>query len=310
MKNLFVRAASGLVFAVIMIGGILWHPLSFLAIMSLVLIGSLNEYYNITSERREPSASRFSGKWFLVFSFFLVYGLSFLLSSEPVRAMPDISNPLKALFQVIMMQRDSALALNVLVPILIFKMFAWELFSKRERPFENLGWNVIAVVYILVPLVLTNKIFFEKGPVFLVAVFGLVWFYDSACYSFGSLLGRHKLLERISPKKTIEGLVGGAITTVMVSWFLPRVPGLEILTKVQWVILTLVIITAATFGDLVESLLKRSLNIKDSGSIMPGHGGFLDRFDAYFFTVPFMAFTLWAFTQANNLMLLLEYVNK
>jgi phosphatidate cytidylyltransferase len=310
MKNLAIRAASGLVFAVIMIGGILWHPLSFLAVMSVVLIGSLSEYYNIISERREPSASRFSGKWFLVSVFFVVYALSFLLSSEPVRAMPDISNPVKALFQVIMMQRDSALALNVLVPILIFKLFAWELFSKRERPFENLGWNVLGVAYILVPMILTNKIFFEKGAVFLLAVFGIIWFYDSACYSYGSLFGKHKLLERVSPKKTIEGLAGGALTTLVASWFLPLVPGLEILSKVQWVILTAVIITGATYGDLVESLLKRSLNIKDSGSIMPGHGGFLDRFDAYFFAVPFIALMLWVFTQVNNLMLLLEYVNQ
>lgn len=310
MKNLAIRAASGLVFAIVMIGGILWHPLSFLAVMSVVLIGSLNEFYNITSERRELSPSKLSGKGFLLFSFFVVYALSFLLSSEPVRAMPDISNPLKALFQVILMQRDSALALTVLVPVLVFKMFAWELFSKRERPFENLGWNVLAVVYILVPMILTNKIFFEKGALFLVALFGIIWFYDSACYSYGSLFGRHKLMERISPKKTIEGFVGGVITTLVVAWFLPLVPGLDILSKIQWVILSAVTVVAATYGDLVESLLKRSLSIKDSGSFMPGHGGFLDRFDAYFFAVPFVAFMLWVFTQANNLMLLLEYVNQ
>lgn len=310
MKNLATRAASGLVFAVVMIGGILWHPLSFLAVMSVILIGSLNEFYNITSEKREFSLSKLSGKGFLLFSFFVVYAISFLLSSEPVRAMPDISNPLKALFQVILMQRDSALALTVLVPVLVFKMFAWELFSKRERPFENLGWNVLAVVYILVPMILTNKIFFEKGALFLVALFGIIWFYDSACYSYGSLFGRHKLMERISPKKTIEGFVGGVVTTLVAAWFLPLIPGLDILSKTQWVILSAVTVVAATYGDLVESLLKRSLNIKDSGSFMPGHGGFLDRFDAYFFAVPFVALMLWVFTQVNNLMLLLEYVNQ
>lgn len=309
MKNLAIRAASGLVFAVIMIGGILWHPLSFLAVMSVVLLGSLHEFFRVTEQKRESSKQLFSREWFLLLSFWSVFAISFLLSSEPVRALPDISNPVKALFQVILMQRDSALALTVLVPILIFKLFAFELFSKRERPFENLGWNVMAVMYILVPMILTNKIFFEKGALFLVAVFGIIWFYDSACYSYGSLFGKHKLLERVSPKKTIEGLIGGVITTLVVAWFLPLVPGLEILSKVEWVILTAVVITAATYGDLVESLFKRSLNIKDSGSIMPGHGGFLDRFDAYFFAVPYVALMLWIFTQANNLMLLLEYVN-
>lgn len=309
MKNLAIRAASGFVFVALMIGGILWHPLSFLAVMLVVVVGSLNEFFNITTEKSGPSDSRLTGKWFLTGLFTLVFLLSYLLASEPVRAMPDISNPLKALFQVIMMQRDSALTLNALVPSLIFLVFFFQLFSKSTRPFENIGWNVIAIVYILVPMALTNKIYFEKGPLFLVALFGIIWFYDSACYSFGSLIGRTKLFERVSPKKTIEGLVGGALVTLAASWFINLIPGLEVLSKIQWVILTVVVIFGATAGDLVESLLKRSLQIKDSGSIMPGHGGFLDRFDAYFFTVPFVVWILWVFTQANNLMLLMEFVS-
>lgn len=292
MKNLVTRAASGFVFAVVMIGGIMWHPLSFLAVMSVVLIGTLNEYYNITSERREHSSYFLSKKWSLITIFFVVYVISFLLSSEPVRAMPDISNPLKALFQVLLMQRDSALALNVLVPILIFKLFFIELFTKNRKPFENIGWNVIAVMYVLVPMILTNKLFFDKGPLFLVALFGIVWFYDSACYSYGSLFGKRKLFERVSPKKTLEGFIGGVVTTLIASWFLHLIPGLDILSKPEWVILTVVLIFGATVGDLVESLLKRSLSIKDSGSFMPGHGGFLDRFDAYLFSIPFVALML------------------
>lgn len=309
MKNLAIRAASGFVFVALMIGGILWHPLSFLAVMLVVVVGSLNEFFNITAEKRGPSASRLTGKWFLTGLFTLVFLLSYLLASEPVRAMPDISNPLKALFQVIMMQRDGALTLNALVPALVFLIFFFELFSKSTKPFENIGWNTIAIMYILVPMALTNKIYFEKGPLFLVAIFGIIWFYDSACYSFGSLIGKRKLFERVSPKKTLEGLIGGVLVTLTASWFIPLIPGLEILSSIEWLLLTVVIIFGATAGDLVESLLKRSLQIKDSGSIMPGHGGFLDRFDAYFFTVPFVVWILWVFTQANSLMLLMEFVS-
>lgn len=310
MKNLVTRAASGFVFAAVMIGGIMWHPLSYLAVMSVVLIGTLNEYYNITAERREHSSYFLSKKWVLIALFFVVFLISFVLSSEPVRALPDVSHLVKALFQVLLMQRDSALALNVLVPILIFKLFFIELFTKNQKPFENIGWNTLAVVYILVPLILTNKLFFDKGALFLVTLFGIIWFYDSACYSYGSLFGKHKLFERISPKKTMEGFIGGAITTMVLSFFIHLIPGLNILSRTEWIILTAIIIFCATAGDLIESLLKRSLHIKDSGSFMPGHGGFLDRFDAYLYAVPFVALMLWIFTQVKNLMLLIDYVSQ
>ena len=273
-------------------------------------MGSLNEYFKVIAAKREPSTLRLGSVRSLLVLFTLVYLLSFLLCSEPIRALPDIAHPVKAVFQVLLMQRDSALSLTAIVPMLIFLLFILELFARHNNPFQNIGWNVVAVVYILVPLILTNKMYFEKGGVFLVALFGIIWFYDSACYAFGSLFGRHKLFERVSPKKTTEGLIGGAIVTLAASYFLTLIPQLGFFSRVEWMLLSVVVIVGATFGDLVESLLKRSMQIKDSGSFMPGHGGFLDRFDAYFFTVPFVVFLLWIFTQAHNLMMLLEFVNQ
>lgn len=299
MKNLFIRAASGLVFAIVMICGILYHPFSFLLVMSVILIGSVNEYYNIIGGKKEKSLYKFNSKIVFIALLALVYWISFLLSSKSIPSLAENENTVTALLHKVWMQRDATLALTTLIPMLIFGLFIIELFSKSETPFENLGWNIIAVVYLLIPMVLTNNIYSLNGGVFLVALFGIIWFYDSACYVFGSLFGKHKLIERISPKKTMEGLIGGAVITLVASWFLTLLPALQIYTRTEWMILTVVIIFGATFGDLVESMLKRSLQIKDSGAIMPGHGGFLDRFDAYFFTVPFVAFILWVFSHAT-----------
>jgi phosphatidate cytidylyltransferase len=310
MKNLLIRSASGIVFVALMVAAILIHQYTFLAIMTFILAGSLMEFYNITASRREPSAFKLSGKWFLVGLFVFVYLVSFVLASEPVRAVPNPDKPLLALFQVILMQRDATLTLSAIIPCLFFLLFTIELFNKTTNPFVNIGWNLVAISYLLIPMVLTNNIYFAKGGAFLVAIFGLIWLYDAACYALGSVLGRTPLFQRVSPKKTWEGLIGGSLITLAAAYFLlVHIPGLDVMSKKEWLILTIFIIPAATLGDLVESLLKRSLEIKDSGSIMPGHGGFLDRFDAYFFTVPFVWLLLWLFAQGRNLLLLIEYIH-
>lgn len=307
MNNLVVRAASGLVFAIIMIGGILWTPFTFMGVMLLILGGSVREYFIITSSKRE-SGSRFSGNGLIAFLFVFTFLFSYLLLSPPVRALPSGSNLLSLLFQAVMMQRDADISYTALFPMLLFSLFIIELFTGHENPFANLGWNVLAAVWILLPLMLTTKLFFEQGGIFLIAVFCIIWFYDSACYVSGSLFGKHPMFARISPKKTWEGLVGGVVLTLVAAYFLPLVPWLNMLHRAEWIVLAAVIIFAATFGDLVESLLKRSLNIKDSGNIMPGHGGFLDRFDAYFLAVPFVVFIMWVFTQVRGLQLLMDFV--
>lgn len=328
MKNLAVRAASGLVFVTIMIVGILFNQWTYLLVIGGVLLGSLNEFYSVTKPHREAPLFRPAQKWSLIGLFMAVFLISYLLVSPPVRFLPDTGNMAKAFFQILWMQRDGALAMNVLVPGLIFILFAMELFTKHEKPFVNIGWNLVGATYLLMPLVLTNKIYFEKGGVFLLTIFCIIWLYDSACYVVGTAIGRKPLLPRVSPKKTIEGLAGGAVITLLAVYFVtPFIPSIEdavhsfiddstvqhipatpALSAIEWTILTFVIIIFATLGDLVESLLKRSMNVKDSGSIMPGHGGFLDRFDAYFLTVPFVALMLWIFGQVSNLISLLKFM--
>ncbi|MBP7477748.1 MAG: phosphatidate cytidylyltransferase, partial [Chitinophagales bacterium] len=122
-----------------------------------------------------------------------------------------------------------------------------------------------------------------------------VWMNDTGAYVLGSLIGKHKLVPNISPNKTIEGSLGGLIATLLtaylVSTYLSTYPGfenLQLLNLTGWMCVAIIVIIFASMGDLVESQMKRSLKIKDSGSIMPGHGGFLDRFDAFIFVIPFI----------------------
>jgi phosphatidate cytidylyltransferase len=308
MQTLLVRAFSGVVFLVIMATGILYNQYTFGLLMSVILVGGLREFFAITSGKRENIVKEFLGKRFVILSAFVVYWISFVLMSPPMGALPDGSNLLASLVQLILMQRDSTLPFSTLVPMLIFVFFIIELYNKSENPFANIGWNALAIVYLLVPILLTNKIYFEYGGVFLLAMFSIIWFYDSACYAFGSLLGKRKLFERISPKKTVEGAIGGLATLLIVAYFVNKIPGLDMLNQYQWMALAFVTAIVATFGDLAESLLKRSVGVKDSGNIMPGHGGFLDRFDAYLLAVPFIALMLWFFVKIESVMLLINYM--
>jgi phosphatidate cytidylyltransferase len=267
MKTFFTRTSTAVVFVAIMLGGLLSNYPLFPFLMTLILLGSLSEYFKITAPKRERNEFNSSFIALLFFAYFLSYYFAFT--------------------------GKDTVGLNVIVPAAALCIFVPALFSRSDNPFADVGWNIIPVFWILVPLILASKIYLQRGGLFLLAIFGLIWIFDSGSYIFGSLIGRHKLFERVSPKKTWEGLIGGVVITLVVAFFAEKIPTLAQLTKIWWLILAGVIVIASTFGDLIESLLKRSLGIKDSGRIMPGHGGFLDRFDAFYFSVPFVALALW-----------------
>lgn len=320
MKTLLTRSLSGIVFVLIMATAILWNSYSYMLLMLVLLTGTLLEYFQIIETKRDSSTGKANYKWLVIAGSILLFLMSYVLTSPPVRSMPGKGGLLQILLDVLLMQRETTLTFTALLPCFLFVLFAAELFTKAKDPFGNLGWKVLAIIWITVPMLLTNNIYFSKGGYFLLIVFGLIWLYDSACYGFGTLFGKRPLFKRVSPKKTIEGMVGGVLFMLVVSWYLaPLLTRLQVsaltttansLSQVYWVVLALIIVVTATFGDLVESLLKRSLDVKDSGSIMPGHGGFLDRFDAYFLTVPFVYLALWLFNQIDNLMLMIEYISK
>lgn len=183
------------------------------------------------------------------------------------------------------------------VPVILLIMIL-ELYRRQERPFDSLAHTLFPLLYIVLPLSmlpfaafareglpsLLNHTLPEFSPGIVIGFFILLWINDSGAYLTGITFGRHRLMERISPKKSWEGFIGGAVLAAIFAWLISD--WLGVITKGQWIVVSVIISVAGTYGDLVESMLKRSIGVKDSGTIMPGHGGFLDRFDSTLFAFP------------------------
>ncbi|MGE0589703.1 MAG: phosphatidate cytidylyltransferase [Cyclobacteriaceae bacterium] len=165
-----------------------------------------------------------------------------------------------------------------------------KLYKKFERkPFTNIAYMFLGLFYVAVPFSLLNIAAYENGEYNYEIMFGclfILWASDTGAYFAGTLFGKRKLFERISPKKSWEGALGGALLALLFAWGIASY--FHTLALWQWMIISVIIIIGGIYGDLIESLLKRSIEIKDSGESLPGHGGFLDRFDGLLISAPFI----------------------
>lgn len=265
------RGITGFFFILVMVGGIYGGRYTFVGLFALITAGCLWEYMGLVLEsgKRRDLIRRVLG---------VVLGLTPFAGNSIIH-LELIAD--EALFV-------SASAL-ILFPLL-FLAFIYEIYAQSEQPFANIGYAILGTVYIGVPFALLEFIAFDERQFYAGTVMGLLimtWGNDTAAYVFGSRWGRRPLFPRLSPKKTWEGLAAGAVFTLLTGLVLSQVsPGL---TPFNWLVLALIVIVFGNFGDLVESMLKRSFNTKDSGSLLPGHGGLLDRFDAFIFLLPFAA---------------------
>lgn len=276
MKNLLIRTVIGVLLVAIIISATYFGPYSYIILFTLITALCVHEFTTIINASGQVRINR---------RIATLAGAYLFLSS--------------ALFQ------SNITAGDIFIPyiLIILYLMISELYLKRENPIANWAFTIFSQLYIAVPFALLNILSFqssnsptvvEYNPILPLAVFIFIWVSDSGAYLVGVKFGKNRLFERISPKKSWEGSIGGATFTLIAAFILSLY--VPYLTLGQWLILALVVVIFGTWGDLSESLLKRTLGIKDSGYILPGHGGFLDRFDSALMAIPAAVICLYCFT--------------
>lgn len=280
MKNLIVRSITGIFFVAAIVVCFM-RPEAMEFLFALVTGLTIWEYCGLVNDVKNVQVNRFIST---------VAGVYFFLAAGG--------------FCSGMVQSGA-----VFIPYLltVVYLFISELYTKAENPINNWAYTMLGQMYIALPFSTINVLAFNATPdgtvtynwLVPLCVFIFLWANDTGAYCSGSLLGKHKLFPRISPGKSWEGSAGGAVVVVAAAWaagtWLDQ-PGNSLLTIPQWIGLGLVVVVFGTWGDLVESLFKRTLGIKDSGSILPGHGGMLDRFDSSLMAMPAAVLYLYSLT--------------
>ncbi len=270
MNDILTRAITGFFFLIVMIGGVVLHEYSFLVLFSLLVVLCINEYHGII-QALLSSSEKWKTTYKIINTIFsvIVFGIVFLVAKGSI---PLISLSLVCGFPL--------------------TWLVIEMYTKSDRPFYNVCLNSMAIFYLAIPLSSASLLAFHAGDYswhYLLAIMIFAWSNDSFAYLAGRFLGKHKLFERISPKKTWEGFFGGMLGAIgfayIVSLLFPRWTGHDV-SFTTYAILSVITTITSTYGDLAESMIKRNLQIKDTGTILPGHGGFLDRFDGLIFSLP------------------------
>lgn len=288
--GMLLRTVTGFSVVAAIIGCILWGPYSYLGLFSVLIFGTLYEFYNLINISREVQINK------------IVHSLGGVL-----------------LFVCFFMQASHTsgrLGNNVFVFYMVYLLvlFISRLYTKSEHPMRQLAFTLLGQVYIALPLSLLNSIAFHSvnvplgnifddyNPILLLALFFFLWINDTGALLVGIGIGCHKLFERVSPKKTWEGVFGGILFNAIFAllfykaffwgWLGQDIHELARYTRIDWICLGLTVSIFGTYGDLVESFVKRGVGVKDSGKILPGHGGLWDRFDSLILAAPGMLLCL------------------
>ncbi len=263
LKKIAIRALSGLVYCLIIIGCIISGYKGVTILASLLTIWGCLEFTHITGglTRRNIPAAILDIAACLSLSISLCIGL-------------PLENILPNWLAIIM--------LRLIV----------EIYLKSDHPLRHTAHSLMSQIYIGIPMAVMVYIAMNYSPYILLTIFVLMWLNDTGAYLVGCSIGRHKLIERVSPKKTWEGFFGGLIFSMAVSllifYFIKPFEGMEYIdmSLIFWLSVGAIVSIIGTWGDLIESMIKRDLQIKDSGNLIPGHGGILDRIDSILFVLP------------------------
>lgn len=268
LKNLIVRTISGALFVAIMVAGFL-RPTAMMFLFTLITGMAIWEFTGLINEREGVTVNRFICSAAGMFLNLAMAGFCSGLT-------PAI----------------------VFIPYLItiIYLFVSELYLKQEDPIHDWAYAMMSQLYIALPFSCINILAYTSGEFYWLmplSIFIFLWCNDTGAYLSGSLLGKHKLFPRVSPGKSWEGSIGGGILVVAIAALIGHLEpttaegiGRSGMNILEWMGLGLVVVFFGTWGDLVESLFKRTLGIKDSGNILPGHGGMLDRFDSSLMAIP------------------------
>ncbi len=266
MKNLIVRTATGALFVAALIGAMLYGKETFGILFMLISILSVSEFSKLIKQYKEVTFSTWlsiAGAAFLFFAFFMTNHV------------------------------NGCNRLQLFAPYIAIMVYAFirQLYDTRSKPLDNFAYFTLTQVYAALPFALLN-ILATGGAAFgetynyvlPLSVFVFIWSNDTGAFCFGCMLGRHKMFERISPKKTWEGFAGGALAAAVAGVIISGMS--DVMSTWEWVGMAIVVVATGTLGDLIESSMKREMQIKDSGRMLPGHGGVLDRFDSTIIAVP------------------------
>jgi len=282
MKNLIVRSITGFFFVAIIIVAFM-QPVSTTSLFALVTGLSIWEYCGLVNDIKGVQVNRLISTVAGVYFFIAMAG-----------------------FCSGMVQGGA-----VFVPYLltVVYLFISTLYTKTENAVNDMAYTMLGQMYVALPLSMINVLAFNATPdgsivfnhLLPLSVFIFLWANDTGAYCAGSMFGKHKLFPRISPGKTWEGSVGGAVLVLVAAGITGYFDGSTVVAEPclsipQWLGLGLVVVVFGTWGDLVESLFKRTLGIKDSGNILPGHGGMLDRFDSSLMAMPAAVLYLYSLT--------------
>lgn len=273
MKQFLTRAVTGVLFVAVLVGGILFNQYTMMLLFAIITGLCVWEFATLVNHRRGVQINRFICTVSGVYLFFAIAGYNSGLTPA-----------------------------SVFIPYLvsIVYLLVAELYLQQPDPINDWAYTMFSQMYVALPFALINVLAFTAAPapysaptynpLIPLMVFVFLWLNDTGAYCVGSLIGRHKLFPRVSPGKSWEGCVGGTVLSIAVAlaaWHFTSLYGLNPgLSAVEWMGMALVVVVFGTWGDLVESLFKRTLGIKDSGNILPGHGGMLDRFDSSLMAIP------------------------